>query len=216
MSTWTVGIVYFFLLRLHSHSRTRNRVTGQCPGQGRFRTGQSSGCPVTALWNTPLASRLLGMSDLRIQREISIPVTCTECGESLTLAVPRWSRLDDLRDPAHDCVTPAAVAHLAAAPTARVADPQLVAFVAEHLEPGQISPLGILRGAHPIFASGGTDHVELSELHDLFEEEYRRGWGSGMFSRKLREVLPPNVDIRREMINGDRSRRVIGMRWRKH
>jgi hypothetical protein len=152
------------------------------------------------------------MSNLRVQRELSIPITCTECGESLTLTAPRWSRLSDLHEPEHECA-PAAPVRVQPVGTARTAEPDLAAFVAEHIEPGHVSMLGHLRGANPLLG-GGTEHVELTELHDLFEEQYGKGWGSGMFGRKLREVLPQDVDIRREMINGDRARRIIGMRWR--
>lgn len=61
----------------------------------------------------------------------------------------------------------------------------------------------------------GADVIDLAELCELFDEEYGKGWGPGMFGRKLREALPSGIDIRREMIHGERARRLIGMRYRK-
>lgn len=152
---------------------------------------------------------------LKVTVQTDIPLTCTDCGATCLLTLPRWSDFGEMSVPLHECAATAVKApELTAAlgPTPRGADPAIKEFIAKHLTKG--------RGDDPLIAGNVAgaffppDAIDVSELHDLFEEEHAKGWGPGMFGRKLREGLPPGTDIRREMIHGQRARRLIGMRWK--
>lgn len=56
--------------------------------------------------------------------------------------------------------------------------------------------------------------ILFEDLLDAFEAATGSSPGSGLFSRRLRAALPPGTAVRREMINGVRARRLIGMRLR--
>jgi hypothetical protein len=55
--------------------------------------------------------------------------------------------------------------------------------------------------------------IRLQDLIDRYAARTGDWLDSGYFSRLLRKALPPGAEVRREMINGVRDRRLVGMSW---
>ncbi len=125
-------------------------------------------------------------------------LTCVTCGWTGIIAGGdlEWAPLSALSAVAtHDC-RPAASA-IEPPPTPRPpsrASETVQRLVREHLAP---DPAGV---------------VPLDDLRSLFRDLYGRYPDSGLFSRELLRALPAGTAIRREMINGVRARRLVGMR----
>lgn len=123
-------------------------------------------------------------------------LTCLECGgrRPLTLTTIKWEPLAALEATAkHDC--PRSASAPAPAPRTPREDREMELFVASRLTR---DPAG---------------SVPLRDLLDAWCEQGRSIY-EGVFARRLRAQLPLGAEIRREMINGVRARRVVGMRLR--
>lgn len=128
--------------------------------------------------------------------------TCTDCGakKGIPFADLRWappSAIEAFSAHACDAPTAPAPAVVTPRPTPDAAGRERVrAFLAKTVEYDA--------GAFVLF----------SDLLEAYEEKTGDYAGAGRFSKRLRAVLPPGTAIRREMIDGVRARRVIGVRWR--
>lgn len=128
-----------------------------------------------------------------------LELTCGACGLVRPISAEDldWRPLAFLLSAAkHECRPPSTAPATPRPESPRVA--RVRSFVADYLVPDP------------------TSAIALQELHDVFD-----GLPVGdphldreRFSQALRRVLPDGTAIRREMINGVRANRVIGMRWR--
>lgn len=125
-------------------------------------------------------------------------LNCVTCGKSVRVSAAElhWAPLSALSAAAaHLCREPVPVIQPPATPRPpSPANAAVQQLVHEHLTP---DPVGV---------------VLLDDLRALHQELFGRYPDSGLFSRELIRVLPPGTAIRREMINGVRARRLIGMR----
>lgn len=127
---------------------------------------------------------------------------CTTCGQAYPRAFTdddnlEWLPLDVLLATVeHECATPA-WRDVPAPSTPRETDAAMLRFLAEALVR---DPVGV---------------VPFRDLLEAYEARSGIYPDSGLFSRRLRAVLPPGTAIRREMINGVRARRLVGMRLRR-
>lgn len=129
----------------------------------------------------------------------SLLLDCTGPGCDFNRCVPaaelnrrRLPEIDALAE--HRCSAGGLGATAIRARTPHPSEEAMADFVAKNLIP---DPEGV---------------VALSDLMNRFELVKGTLPSSGFFSRKLRQALPGAVEIRREMIDGVRARRLVGMR----
>lgn len=150
----------------------------------------------------------MNISDTRVK---SLPLgglvlVCGDCGRERTL-VPsdlQWQTLAFVMNAAeHDCEPVPARAPVTPRPSReRFGASQVRAFMADALTlaPGDVELLDDLYPAYREWHRGLS-----SDMPKLDRER---------FSGALKSVLPAGTAMRREMINGVRARRLIGMRLR--